>query len=224
MKALIVALLAVTLFSIPSISSAATGRPGPYVTGFLGTSFARDTTISGFDSFTSTAYSDRTSFDPGIYLGGSGGYDFGFMRLEGELAYRHAQLDTVTDSLGNRFRNVDGNLGAFSTMFNVYFDLHNSSRITPYLGGGLGFASLYLSETTAINSSGNKIILYDASNDTVFATQVGAGMDIAINNRSSIDVGYRYFITDKARLNGDFTSSDLRFESHNMLVGFKFKF
>jgi len=224
MKTILVALLALTIFSVPSLSSAATGRSGPYVSGFLGASFARDTAVTGFDSFTATSYNDQASFDPGIYVGGSGGYDFGFMRLEGELAYRHAQIDSIADSSGAQFRSVDGNIGAFSTMFNVYFDLHNASRITPYLGGGIGFASLYMSETTAFNGAGNKIILYDESDDTVFASQVGAGMDIAINNRSSIDVGYRYFITDKARLNGDFTSSDLRFESHNVLVGFKFKF
>jgi opacity protein-like surface antigen len=66
--------------------------------------------------------------------------------------------------------------------------------------------------------------LYDESNDNVFAAQVGAGMDIAINSRYSLDIGYRYFITDKAKLEGDFTSSNLRFESHNAMVGFKFKF
>lgn len=225
MKTLSAALLAVIVLALPALSSAApVVRSGPYVSGFVGASFARDTTISGFDSFNAVSYNDQASFDPGIYVGGTGGYNFGFVRLEGELAYRHAQIDGITDSTGTPFRSVDGDIGVFSTMFNVYFDLVNTSRITPYLGGGIGFANVNLSRTTAVNNSGNRAILYDESNDTVFASQVGAGIDFAINNRSSIDLGYRYFITDKARLNGDFTSSDLRFESHNMLVGFKFKF
>jgi outer membrane autotransporter protein len=202
---------------------AAAGRPGPYISGFLGASFARDDTVSGYDSFFNSSFNDRVTFDPGIYVGGTGGYDFGFLRLEGELSYRHAKLDTVTASSGGRYRNVDGDLGTFATMFNVFLDMHNSSRVTPYVGGGIGFATLHLSNTTAFGNAG-KLTLYDDSNDTVFASQVGAGVDIAMNSRMSLDLGYRYFITDKSRLDGDFTSSNLRFESHNALVGFRFKF
>lgn len=224
MKSYLVALVTLVIFSIPSLSSAAAGRPGPYFTGFLGTSFATDTTVSGFDNSTvpGTSFSDQVSFDPGVYVGGTGGYDFGFLRLEGELSYRHAGLDTVTEN-GVRFRNVDGDLGVFAGMFNAFFDLHNPSRVTPYLGGGIGFATVHISDTTAFTNTG-KVFLYDNSSDTVFAYQVGAGMDIAITNRYSVDVGYRYFKTEKAQLDGDFISSELRFESHNAMVGFKFKF
>jgi len=222
MKTLLGIVFTLLIFSVPSLSVAAAERPGPYFSAFMGTSFARNQTVSGDD--VGTPFSDRVSFDPGIYVGGTGGYDFGFLRLEGELSYRNAKIDTVTDSTGNRFRSVDGDLGAFATMFNVFFDLHNTSRVTPYVGGGIGFATLHLSETTGHNSSGTYGILYDDSDDTVFASQVGAGMDIAINSRYSLDVGYRYFITDKARLEGDYITSNLRYESHNAMVGFKFKF
>jgi opacity protein-like surface antigen len=221
MKTYLTTVFILLIFAIPSISLAAAGRPGPYFSGFLGASFARDTTVSGFD--VNTPFNDSVTFDPGIYVGGTGGYDFGFLRLEGELSYRNAKLDTVNEN-GVPFRNVDGDLGVFATMFNAFFDLHNSSRVTPYLGGGIGFANVHINDTTGRNTSGNFIRLYDDSNDTVFAYQVGAGMDIAINSRYSLDVGYRYFITEKAKLDGDFISSDLRFESHNALVGFKFKF
>lgn len=224
MKKYLIVLATLVTFSIPSLSSAAAGRPGPYFSAFLGTSIARDQTVSGTDSFVNASFDDRVSFDPGIYVGGTGGYDFGFLRLEGELSYRNSKLDKVTASNGTRFSNVDGDLGAFATMLNVFFDLHNSSPVTPYLGGGIGFASLHISDTTGRNTSGNIIALYDDSSDTVFASQIGAGMDIAINSRYSLDVGYRYFITDRANLEGDFITSNVRLESHNAMVGFKFKF
>jgi opacity protein-like surface antigen len=224
MKTYLTTVFTLLIFAIPSLSLAAAGRPGPYISGFLGTSFARDTTVSGFDNSTpiGTSFSDQVSFDPGVYVGGTGGYDFGFLRLEGELSYRHANLDTVTEN-GVRFRSVDGNLGAFATMFNMFLDLHNPSPVTPYLGGGVGFATLHLSDTTGVNNAA-RFRLYDDSNDTVFAYQVGAGVDVALNSRFSLDLGYRYFITDKANLDGDFISSSLRFESHNAMVGFKVKF
>jgi outer membrane autotransporter protein len=222
MKTYLTVVFTLLIFTIPSLSLAAAGRPGPYVSGFLGTSFARNQTVSGFDS-ANAPFDDRVTFDPGVYVGGTGGYDFGFLRLEGELSYRHANLDTVTDSTGSRFRNVDGNLGAFATMFNAFFDMHNASRVTPYVGGGIGFATLHLSDTNGVDNTG-KLRLYDDSSDTVFAYQVGAGIDIALNRRYSLDVGYRYFITDKANLDGDFISSNMRLESHNAMVGFKVKF
>jgi len=221
MRTYLILIIALTIFSVPSISTAANGRPGPYFSAFLGSSFAKDATITGYEF--GTPYSDRASFDAGIYTGATGGYDFGFLRLEGELSYRYAELDTVTFSNGTPLHNVDGELGALATMFNVFFDMHNNSRVTPYLGGGLGFASLHLSDTTAYNG-GTKVFLYDDSNDTVLAAQVGGGMDIALNSRYSLDIGYRYFITDKAQFDGNGISSNMRLESHNAMVGFKFKF
>jgi opacity protein-like surface antigen len=111
-------------------------------------------------------------------------------------------------------------------MFNVFFDMRNPSRVTPYLGGGIGFAALHLSDTNGFSPlQGKNVALYNKSDDTVAAFQVGAGMDIAINSHSSLDIGYRYFITEKARFDSDFaTTSELRFESHNMMIGYKFKF
>jgi len=226
MKTYLIALVTLLAFSIPSISSAAVGRPGPYFSLFLGTSFARDTTVDVIDyAPPGSSFRDQVSFDPGIYTGGTGGYDFGFMRLEGELSYRNANIDSVSSSDGQFYRNLDGELGAFAGMFNVYFDMHNPSRVTPYLGGGIGFASLYLSDTYGYGNISGYSRLYDQSNDTVAAYQVGAGMDVAINSRYSLDIGYRYFITDKGKLDSDFaTTNELRLESHNVLVGFKFKF
>lgn len=226
MKKHLVALITLIILSIPVLCSAAGERPGPYFSAFLGTSFAKDATISGIDYSPNPdiSFDDQVSFDPGIYTGGTFGYDFGHVRLEGELSYRHANLDTVTSSAGNRFRSVDGNLGVFATMFNVFFDMHNTSPVTPYVGGGLGFANVFLSETTGYNSAGQYGILYDQADDTVFAYQFGGGVDIALNKRFSLDLGYRYFLADKVRLEGDWITSNLKFESHNALVGFKFKF
>ena len=226
MKTYLAVVAALVIFSIPSLSTAAASRPGPYFSVFLGTSFARDATVSSYDLWNDAAYSDQVSFDPSVYLGGTGGYDFGFLRLEGELSYRHANMDSITDSTGYRFRNVDGNVGAFSTMFNVFFDIHNRSIVTPYLGGGIGFTTLFMSDTTAYDTRDlSNVVLYDEGDDTVFAAQAGAGIDIALSRFNSLDVGYRYFRTGKANFDTyyDYTSS-MRLESHNIMVGFKFKY
>jgi opacity protein-like surface antigen len=228
MKTFFITIATLLVFSIPSLSLAAGGRPGPYLSIFLGSSIATNTNVSGFDyssNSSGTLFSgDTVKFDPGIYVGGTGGYDFGYLRLEGELSYRNSNIDSVSFANGERFRNVDGDLGAFATMFNVFFDIQNPSRVTPYLGGGIGFATLHLSDTHGYGNTQGYTQLYDKSSDTVFAYQIGAGLDIALNRLLSLDLGYRYFATDKASLEGDFITSNLRLESHNAKIGLKFKF
>src|SRR5512133_2829385 len=123
MRTYLIAITTAIIFAVPALSTAADYRPGPYFTSFIAPSFPTDTTVT-FSAFNGSSY-DNVKFDPGIYIGGTGGYDFGFLRLEGELSYRNSNLDTVTFADGTRFRNVEGDLGAFTGMFNVFFDMHN---------------------------------------------------------------------------------------------------
>lgn len=225
MKKTLTTLALLIAVAVPAASQAAPMRPGPYVTGFLGITVPRSTDSSTTDFFNNTTSDERIEFDPGIYVGGAGGYDFGFMRLEGELSYKQADIKSITDNAGGgQFRNIDGSLGALAFMANAFFDIHNDTPVTPYLGGGIGFASLYMTDTFATSGT-SRLHMYPQDNDTVFAYQVGAGLGIALNRRYSLDLGYRYFNTDRASFNGDLlTTSGIRFESHNAMVGFRAKF
>lgn len=214
--------------AIPAASQAAPMRPGPYVSGFLGLSVPKDTSITtiGTDQNGSSPIRDQVEFDPGINIGGTGGYDFGFVRLEGELSYKHSEINKISDGYtGEQYGNPDGSLGALAFMGNAFVDLHNASPVTPYLGGGIGFAVLHISDTYATIGNAPRSQFYSDDDDTVFAYQVGAGVDVAINRRFSIDIGYRYFATDKAHFSrGISDSSGVKFESHNAAVGFRVKF
>lgn len=227
MKRALAAIAVLSTLAVPAISPAASAYPGGYMSGFLGINVNSDTNAESTDFFTN--FNDRVEFDPGINIGGTVGYDFGIVRLEGELSYKHAEIKSVTDKDDDfRFRNVDGSIGATAMIFNGFFDLHNNSRITPYLGGGIGFAGLYLSDTTGIDTSGGsaqRIILYGDSDDAVFAYQLGTGVEIDLNRFYSLDIGYRYFVTDRATFDSDLDiSTSLKFESHNATLGFRFKF
>jgi opacity protein-like surface antigen len=226
MKRSIIIFAAVAALMIPSISSATPPRPGPYVSGFAGISVPRDTEPTTTDFVTGNTFHDNVEFDPGVYFGGTGGFDFGYLRLEGELSYRYSEIKSVTDKDTNSsFHDVDGNLGAFSMMANAFFDLHNTSPITPYFGGGIGFAVLSMDDTTGVDQTGTRVPLYPRDDYTVFAYQVGAGLEIALNPMMSLDVGYRYFGTDNARFeSGYLSTSNVKLESHNALVGIRVKF
>ncbi|MBI5656904.1 MAG: porin family protein [Geobacter sp.] len=218
MKSKLIIAAVVAALSIPAISMAAPSRPGGYVSGFLGASMARD--------------ADSTTIDYGtlntcIFVGGTGGYDFGYVRVEGELSYRHAEIKSVVDrDTGDSYHNMDGNLGALAMMGNAFFDLHNDTPVTPYFGGGLGLAVLNLSDTYGTSAStGSRDFLYSEGNDTVLAYQAGAGVEIALNRKLSLDVGYRYFGTSKATFDKDISrTTDLKLESHNVAVGLRVKF
>ena len=232
MKTYLVALVTLLVLSNPSLSTAASGSRGPYFSGFLGTSIFQDINATNNDFQHSTSFRENIELNPGLYAGVTGGYDFGFVRLEGEFSSRSAEIDTITSQANSyRIHNVDGDVGALASMINVFFDLHNNSRFTPYLGGGIGIATLYISDTYGYVTKRDSTYyqpLYGESDDTVFAYQLVGGVDIALNKRFSLDVGYRYFKTNEAHFDSDYwyynTSSRMRLESHNAAVGFRMKF
>jgi len=229
MKANVILFFAIASLLIPAICSATPPRPGGYIGGFIGVTAPMDTTVTTDDFILNTTFTDEAEFDPGVNVGMTGGYDFGYLRLEGELSYKYAEFADITDRADNyRFGNVDGDLGVFAMMFNGFFDLHNASPVTPYFGGGIGFATLYLSDTFGTDTRGGittRSLLYTEDLDTVFAYQAGGGLEIALNPVLSLDLSYRYFGTDDARFEDNpFQFSKLDFESHNTTIGFRLKF
>jgi opacity protein-like surface antigen len=222
-----IVLAVLVLLVLPAVCFAAPPRPGAYVSGFIGAAIPSNSEATGNDFVSGANFNDRVEFDPGIYTGGTGGYDFGFFRLEGEMSYRHSDIKAINDLIGNdRFRGVDGNLGVFSMMANGFLDLHNNSPVTPYFGGGIGFAAMHLTDTFGVSTSnGVRTLLYGEADDTAFAYQIGAGLEITLNPRFSLDVGYRYFRTDPADFESDLAiDTSMRFESHNAAIGFRFTF
>ena len=228
MKKRLIVFVALAILAIPAIGSALPPRPGPYVSGFLGVSLPVDTEV------TSTQYgpgiktfNDRIEFDPSISIGGSGGFDFGYLRIEGELSYRNGEMSSITEKISQtKFANVDGRVGVSAMMFNAFFDMRNPSPVTPYIGGGIGFATLNLGDTYGTDTNtGYRERLYRSDDDTVFAYQAGAGLEIALTRMLSLDLGYRYFGTAKAKFNRNTsTATEMKFESHNASVGFRVKF
>ncbi len=224
MKRSLIVIAALAALMIPVICSATPPVPGPYMSVFAGVSIPENSNVTTDDYYNNNTYNDRIKFDPGVYVGGTAGFDYGLLRLEEELSYRYSDIKSITDqSNGFQFQNVDGNLGALTVMTNAFIDLHNASPITPYFGGGLGFAVLDLSDTVA--GAPPQGLLYHGGSETVFAYQVGAGLEIAINRMLSLDIGYRYFATDKANFESDsLSTTNLKLESHNAVVGLRMKF
>ncbi len=232
MRRSFITLAAIAVLAFPAVSQATPIHPGPYVSGFIGGSALTNTDVTTTDFSTGGTFNERVRFDPSINIGGTGGFDFGVIRLEGELSYKHGEISSVTShnaatGATSEFVSTDGSLGALAMMANAFIDLHNYSPITPYIGGGIGFAALHLSDTFGTNISATPItrgLVYDHDDDTVFAYQAGGGLEVALNRRLSLDLGYRYFATSKARFDRTLISTSMKFESHNGAVGLRVKF
>ena len=121
------------------------------------------------------------------------GYDFWPqqmlpLRAELEFAMRGNNEKTWTDG-GAAVRQVKGTWNSSTLFANLFWDFHNDSIMTPYVGAGLGMAFNYAGYDFTDNA-GNKF-----SGDervTNFAWNVGTGVAFNINDHFAIDAGYRF--------------------------------
>lgn len=220
MRKILFALTVAVIFSIPTVSLAQPTM-GPYFSGFIGAAMPLDQDVSGFD------LDDEIEFDTGINVGGTMGYDYGYLRLEGEISYKEAEVSRVNDRIsGESFGDIDGSIGVLAFLANIFVDLHNQGPVTPYLGGGIGFAGMYQDDIWGRSSfDGAWIELYQDDDDLVFAYQAGGGVEIAISPAFSLDLSYRYFGTSNATFNEDTPfDNEMEFASHNVAAGLRMKF
>src|SRR3982750_2541962 len=113
----------------------------------------RDPTITSNNGTINDGYivNYKLGFDADVIAG----YDFGVVRLEGELSYKRASVDGINvDPLiapaGDTSGNIDGGrVSVFSGMANVLLDFGDDNALSGYIGGGAGFASVKLRAGTS---------------------------------------------------------------------------
>jgi opacity protein-like surface antigen len=111
---------------------------------------------------------------------------------------------------------VNSDISALGFLANIYYDFKNTSPFTPYIGGGIGFATIYVSQGTS-----NLNLLWFEDDDTVFAYQLGAGVGYDVSKNWTIDLGYRYFGTSDPQFGNQFKAD---FGSHNVSLGARYRF
>ncbi len=116
------------------------------------------------------------------HLGLGYAYQNGF-RLEAELAHRD-----------NDFQDLDGSARAWAAMANLYYDFNRGGKFEPYVGVGVGGASI---EAKGVAGP----ISFD-DDDTVFAYQGMVGVAVGLTEQLDLDIGYRYFVAQDASFSG----------------------
>ncbi|WP_454918294.1 outer membrane beta-barrel protein [Xanthobacter sediminis] len=121
-------------------------------------------------------------------LGGSSGHASGWS-VGGGLGYRftpwlRAEVGLDYLDLGG----VNTMLGRFDAdatvaLASLYWDITTFAGITPYVGGGVGFAIDEITPPALFDRFGS---------EWRFAWSLGAGLSYALSNAWTIDLGYRY--------------------------------
>ncbi|MDO3377331.1 outer membrane protein [Geoalkalibacter halelectricus] len=203
------------IFGFMATSVHAQGLYGgsPYLSVHVGATWLDDAD-NDFKGFPLTF---KSEYDTGYTVGAAAGYDFNMWRAEFEIAYRQNDVDKIKIP-GETF-NGGGDTSALSFMVNGYFDIHNQSAFTPYLGAGIGLARVSANDWKA---EGEKIV---DDSDTVFAYQLGAGVGWEFMPNLTLDLGYRYFATaDPEFRDVDGDKFESEYKSHNLMLGLRIGF
>lgn len=169
---------------------------------------------------------NSTDSDYGWDVGGIVGYDFGGFRLEAEVSYREANVESHTTSVplggipvGTYEDAAFGDASALSFMVNALLDFGPDDGLQGFVGGGAGVARVKYNEYGIL-----PVTLVDDS-DTVFAWQAIAGVRAPLSDNVDVTFKYRFFNADDVKTVA-FNGAELesRFRSHSVLGGLTFNF
>ena len=115
---------------------------------------------------------------------------------------------------------------------NAYIDLGTYMCITPYVGGGIGFASVSVLGLKDVNVPNNSVFYAADHTETNFAWALYGGLAYDVNPSLTLDLSYRYTDLGDAR-SGTVTAYDNsssyagvdidHITSHDVMVGMRWK-
>ncbi len=103
-----------------------------------------------------------------------------------------------------------------SVMINAYYDINTGTKLTPYVGAGIGMAHL---KATAKYDDGK-----DSKSKNNFAWQVGAGVAYALTDNVALDAGYRYTDAGDVKISDGESTNKYEAKSHEFLLGARYSF
>src|SRR3954451_14932431 len=187
-----------------------------------GVMWVEDSPFNVTDAQTNPQYT--TDHKTGYDVDAIAGYDFGAVRDEAELGYKHASIDTV-NTIDTVFA-ADGHASSLSLMGNVLFDFGDENGLSGYAGGGVGIARVKYDFGAPLLRPYVGAVNFSDS-DSRFAWQGILGVRYAITPNFDLGLKYRFFNASRLRFNDSFPTTvtasvpvviDSRFRSHSLLA------
>jgi OOP family OmpA-OmpF porin len=190
-------------------------RQGWYSSLGAGLNILRNSDIKG------SGFETHGDFNDGYVVNGAIGYQWGHLRGEGEIGYRHNDLDHLT-GLGGK---GSGDASAIDLMANGYYDFLPYSKFDPYIGAGIGVARVDYSSLAG--AAGTTLI---DQTDTKFAYQGIVGARYLIAPQWDLGAEYRYFatltphVTTTAATVPASIGVDAPYRNHSIMLGLTYHF
>ena len=219
--AVFVFVIAVSVFPFNTVSA----QVGVYVGVFGGYTFGSDASLQYNDYNYDYNHDYDIDVEDTVVFGFKVGYTpppLQYFSFEFEYSYLNPDVDkTVLPRTGTGNATIDGDVKFNNFMFNAIVK-YPSGKIHPYFGVGLGFSYVDVSVSTTSPAR-------SASDDeTVFAWQILAGLEIDLTNNLSIDIGYRYFAAEGSESDHDYYydhyGTHLDYNTSMVTLGLKYRF
>ena len=178
------------------------------------------TTVTGADSA-----SLDLSFKTGAAFTGFVGYHVNpQLAVEAELGYATADSDAISGTINGvpGSVTVGGHINSVLGFGNVLWKPLGYRGLSPYLGGGIGFANI----DSSVDSIAGTSVVGASSNETDFAAQLIAGIDFPVSDRISIGGRYRFVWVNSGATatDGIDTVKQDDFTAHMIMVTGTFRF
>jgi opacity protein-like surface antigen len=159
--------------------------------------------------------------------GTSGGFIFGVLSFGKERFHEKGEWSSITErTRENGPGRMNGGMGFKAALFDVTFDLHNDTIVTPWFGGGVGIVAPRPDGAAGTKSAGpNQGMPSGSDDDTLFAYRLGAGLEVTLHYGFSLDLAYRYVSPANGQFNlNSLTATELGRERHNASLGIRIRF
>ena len=189
MKKLLATTAIIVSSTLPGVAEAAEAWPKWYVGLTGGVNLGEDIdftngTLKGEEGFSGSA-------SLGYKLGGAQYAG----RLEGELSYREHGDD----------------LDATALALNYFYDLQTGTALSPYVGGGIGYAEIDLSN----------VLINGDDRTWIYQLMAGVGYSPEIIPNTDLTLGYRYV---DSLSDAKIGAVDVEYEAHSIEGGVRLKF
>jgi opacity protein-like surface antigen len=116
------------------------------------------------------------------------------VRAEIEYAIRTNMNTTWDADFGGASTELEAKWNLQTLFFNLYYDFHNSTNFTPYIGAGvgIGFIDNKYDLSVSVPGVGSADLGSVSKTNSVFAWNVGLGCSYAFNENFSADLAYRF--------------------------------
>lgn len=174
-------------------------------------------------SFGTALGSVTTTFDSDMSYGLAFGYDTSKVRVEGEITAREAEVENHILG-GGALPGPTGGAESLSIMGNLIYDFNRDGAFQPYIGAGLGWTDVELSDFGVAPIPN---VLDDS--DSSFAYQFLAGLGFGLGESDwNLFIDYRWFVADSLSLTvsdaAGAVSSDVDYEVQDLVIGIRYSF